>query len=203
MAEEFYDFEKALARLGLEAEELKRLVSEGEIRAFRDGDRMRLRAEDVEGLRRGIEEGAFLEDDAEDVTEELVFEEDASFDDIGMATAQISEDETLLEETLLDDEMDELELPDEAPAPRRAAAAPVAPKRRSRSDKIKQEDEKESPVFTAISVVACLLALIGIASAIFGAGASEGVTGFWYDNLGSTFAGDDGHVRSLPSDYGK
>ena len=45
---EFYSFDEALKELRLKEEELKRLVSEGEIRAFREGDTMKLRKADVE-----------------------------------------------------------------------------------------------------------------------------------------------------------
>ena len=53
MSDEFYNFERALDELKLKEEELKRLVSEGEIRAFREGDTMRLRRADVEVAGRG------------------------------------------------------------------------------------------------------------------------------------------------------
>ena len=49
--DQFLSFEDALDQLRLQEEELKRLVSEGEIRAFREGDTMKLRAQDVETLR--------------------------------------------------------------------------------------------------------------------------------------------------------
>jgi len=49
--EQFYSFEEALRELRLKEEELKRLVSEGEIRAFRDKNTMRFKAEDVARLR--------------------------------------------------------------------------------------------------------------------------------------------------------
>ena len=39
-SEDFLSFEKALRELQLRSEELKKLVSEGEIRAYRDGDSM-------------------------------------------------------------------------------------------------------------------------------------------------------------------
>ena len=46
---DFFSFDKALDKLSsLEEEDLKRLISAGEIRAFRDGSKMRLRAEDVD-----------------------------------------------------------------------------------------------------------------------------------------------------------
>ena len=102
MAEEFYSFEKALEELRLKDAELKRLVSENVIRAFRDGDRMKLRREDVEKLKSELTEPSG--------TEELVFEEDAA-EDPGMATVPLSEAETLVD----------------APAPKPAAAPPARP----------------------------------------------------------------------------
>ena len=44
---DFLSFENALSELSLEEDDLKRLISAGEIRAFREGSKMRLRAEDV------------------------------------------------------------------------------------------------------------------------------------------------------------
>ncbi|MBI4613026.1 MAG: helix-turn-helix domain-containing protein [Planctomycetes bacterium] len=51
MAQEYYSFEKVLDVLQLEEDELKRLVSEGEIRAFRDEDRMKFKRSDIESMR--------------------------------------------------------------------------------------------------------------------------------------------------------
>ena len=48
--DDFVSFEKALRDLNLQSEELKKLVSEGEIRAFRDGQSMKFRKEDVNAL---------------------------------------------------------------------------------------------------------------------------------------------------------
>ena len=48
---EYYSFEEVLKDLKLEENELKRLVSAGEIRAFRDKNTMRFKAEDVARLR--------------------------------------------------------------------------------------------------------------------------------------------------------
>ena len=55
--DQFLSFEDALDKLRLQEEELKRLVSEGEIRAFREGDTMRLRRTDVESLRAELSGG--------------------------------------------------------------------------------------------------------------------------------------------------
>ena len=201
--QDFYDFDEALDRLGLEAEELKRLVSEGEIRAFRDGDSMRLRAEDVEGLRRGIDEGAFLEDDAEDMTEELVFEDGLGDDDLGMATTQLSEEETLLEEEVdladvgefegMEDLDDDLELPDEGLSASASGGTRIQ-RTRSRTDQLKEQEEaKQAPLFIAISVLTALIALIfGLSSAIDASAGSKGpVSKWWAENIGKAFAGSD------------
>lgn len=91
MPEEFYSFERALRELQVREEELKRLVSAGEIRAFRDGDTMKLRREDVEKMRkRAARQGEVV-----DLGEEVPV---ASEEEPGMATAQISEEDTLLAE---------------------------------------------------------------------------------------------------------
>jgi len=89
VADDFYSFDEALDELKLKEEELKRLVSEGEIRAFRKGDTMKLRRADVENLRAELDV---------DVVEELVFEDDSDLDgDTGMATQELDV------ETLVDD----------------------------------------------------------------------------------------------------
>ena len=89
--EDFLSFEKALRELKMRSEELKKLVSEGEIRAYRDGDSMKFRREDIASL------GAKADGDSNlamgDVLE----------DDTGMVTEQISEEDTLLAE---DDEVE-------------------------------------------------------------------------------------------------
>src|SRR5262245_19718314 len=121
---EFLSFEEALRELRLKEEELKRLVSEGEIRAFRDGETMKLRKKDVESLRTELSGGEV--GDLGQPSEELVFEDDTDLD-AGMATEEISEADTLLEEQV--EEVAEVELErEERPVvkSRRAAAAPVA-----------------------------------------------------------------------------
>ncbi|HET6202865.1 MAG TPA: hypothetical protein VFI25_08700 [Planctomycetota bacterium] len=124
MAEEFYSFERALRELQMREEELKRLVSAGEIRAFRDGDQMKLRREDIERMR-ARKGGA---GDIVDLGEEIPV---VSEEEPGMATAQISEADTLLEEEAPVAEAIELPveeaLPAAAPAPARARTRAPAP----------------------------------------------------------------------------
>jgi hypothetical protein len=108
VAEEFYNFDEALNPLNLTVEELKRLVSEGEIRAFREGDTMKLRRNDVESLKSELMGGDVV--DLGDPDEELVFEDDLELDETGMATEEISEMDTLLEDDVED--VGEVELED-------------------------------------------------------------------------------------------
>jgi excisionase family DNA binding protein len=82
--EETFSFQEALNELHLEEEELKKLVSEGEIRAFREGEDMRLRREDVETLR-------------SELGGDIAFEDD-DFADAGMATEEISAADTLIDD---------------------------------------------------------------------------------------------------------
>ena len=106
---DFFSFEEALDNLRLKEEELKRLVSEGEIRAFREGDTMKLRRTDVEHLKSELMGGEVVE--LGDSGGDLVFEDD--FEDPGMATEELSAADTLLDEDLgLLDEIEE-ELPAE------------------------------------------------------------------------------------------
>ena len=107
---EFFSFDNALDKLELAEDDLKRLISAGEIRAFRDGSKMRLRTEDVNrvasdlGLAGEVDEataGEVLE------VEEVVISEDDNAD-AGMVTTQLSE-----EDTLLDDDLEVVEVAEE------------------------------------------------------------------------------------------
>ena len=124
MAEkEFLSFDEALRELRLKEEELKRLVSEGEIRAFRDGETMKLRKTDVENLRAELQGGEVV--DLGVPSEELVFEDDTDLD-AGMATEEISEADTILEEEgpeIGEVELDELEEEDDEELVAAGAAA--------------------------------------------------------------------------------
>lgn len=92
--DQFFSFDEALDELRLQEEELKRLVSEGEIRAFREGETMKLRRQDVEALRSELSGGEVV--DLGDVSDDLVFE-----DDPGMITEDLSDSTA---DTLLDDD---------------------------------------------------------------------------------------------------
>ena len=121
--EEFYSFEEALKELRLKEEELKRLVSEGEIRAFREGDTMRLRQSDVQALRKELTGSEVV--DLGEVSEELVFEDDV-IDEAGMATEEISDVDTLIEEDVEDVGELELAVEEEVEAEVEVEEAPAA-----------------------------------------------------------------------------
>ena len=94
---EFSSFEDALKKLELEEEDLKRLISAGEIRAFREGSNMRLRVEDVSKVAEQLGIGGSIGEDSGEVLDfdDLVLDE---LDDAGMATTQLSEEDTLLDD---------------------------------------------------------------------------------------------------------
>jgi len=135
--DDFVSFEKALRDLNMQSEELKKLVSEGEIRAFRDGQSMKFKREDVAGLVGGEDQ------------EELVFA-DALEDDTGMVTEELTDEETLLAE-------DDLE--DEAPvAARRAAAASGGRRARIEAD----APDQEPGWVTATAILGAVVLIYGL-----------------------------------------
>ncbi|MCH2100632.1 MAG: hypothetical protein MK209_01720 [Planctomycetes bacterium] len=155
---DFFSFDKALDKLSLDEEDLKRLISAGEIRAFRDGSKMRLRAEDVDRVASDL--GAVGESDAGEVLEV----EEVGFDgDDGMVTTQLSEEDTLLDDGF---DLEEVKMDDEptsaAPAARSSrgsragggravAAAPAA------------EAEQESTGLLVVSILTAALMVYGVA----------------------------------------
>ncbi len=87
MSQDYISFEDALKELNLRSAELKKLMSEGQIRGIRDGESIKFRKEEVEKL---------AKTKGEEVSEELLFVDEEGLDE-GMATAEISEEDTLLE----------------------------------------------------------------------------------------------------------
>ncbi len=135
--EDFVSFEKALRDLKLQSEQLKKMVSQGDIRAFRVGDSMQFRIEDVRALQ--------TKDDGED---ELVFA-DALEDDTGMVTEELSEEDTLL----VEDDMEEEE--DAAPSQR------VATRSRRETLAAGKVEVGENPIWTACAVIGFVVMLWG------------------------------------------
>jgi excisionase family DNA binding protein len=182
VSDEFFSFDEALDELRLKEEELKRLVSEGEIRAFRKGDTMKLRRSDVEALRTELSTGGEVVDLGES-TEELVFEDDAD-DDAGMATQEIADVDTIIEEDIED--VGEIDLDDEP-----IAAAPV--RRTGALAAAREEEEVESmgmrfamilsAVVLALAVPVCLAVTTGNADDL--AKSIAGIFGQSFEEPGS------------------
>ena len=109
---EFFTFDEVLNKLDIDETKLKRLVSEGEIRAFREGDEMKFRRSDVENLdvvgahseeETGVIDLSAGSDSSETLTDDLIFDEGDDLDlsaDAGMATAEISSQDTLVDEEI-------------------------------------------------------------------------------------------------------
>ncbi len=135
--DDFVSFENALRDLKLQSEQLKKMVSQGDIRAFRVGDSMQFRAEDVEALRT-VADG---EDD-------LVFA-DALEDDTGMVTEELSEEDTLLVEDDIEEEIEE--------APRRA----VASRSRREAMATTATEAGEHSIWTAVAIMGFIALLWG------------------------------------------
>lgn len=155
---DFYSFDKALDKLSLDEEDLKRLISAGEIRAFRDGSKMRLRAEDVSRVAQDL--GAVDEADAGEVLEV----EEVGFDgDDGMVTTQLSEEDTLLDDGF---ELEEVEMEEEAPAAASARSSSRSSRGAGRGQAAaapEAEAAQESTGMLALSVVTAALLVYGVA----------------------------------------
>lgn len=159
--EDFVSFDKALRQLKMESTELKKLVSEGEIRAFRDGTSMKFKREDLDNLIPDLE-----------MDDELDFSETLE-DDTGMVTEEISEEDTLLvdDEDLLDDE----------PAAAKKSRSGAVSSSRNRLRAAEEESTEEPTWVTAVAILTCVVMLWGfmITYAISVDGTPSGVTGFW------------------------
>jgi len=91
MSEGFVSYEDATLQLGLSDNELDGLVAQGQLRAFRDGDEVRFKEEDIAAMRRSRE------------TEPTIVMSDSHADDLSspMEEAPIDLDSLSTEETVL------------------------------------------------------------------------------------------------------
>lgn len=110
---EFYTFDEVLRQLNIDENRLKRLVSEGEIRAFREGDQMKFKKGEIDNLagRGGRPQDTSLseislEDEpaprpkkkgGETLTDDLLSEPDLT-KRAGMKTAEISSQDTFIDQ---------------------------------------------------------------------------------------------------------
>ena len=179
---EFASFDDALKKLELEEDDLKRLISAGEIRAFREGSQMRLRVEDVSRVADELGVGgAVSEDDAGEVleVEELMLEDDG--DDEGMVTTQLSE-----EDTLLDDDLEVVEVEEEEEAPRAAAGRSTG----GRSRRAAAEPETAGAEGTGMLAVMVLTTLLLIFAVPFAMGMLSATSSGMTSSVVDMFSGE-------------
>jgi excisionase family DNA binding protein len=180
--QDFFSFEEALNQLNLKEEELKRLVSEGEIRAFRDGDTMKLRRADVENLKKELTGGEVV--DLGGGGEDLVFEDDLEVEETGMATEEISDMDTLLEEGVED--VGEVELSEEAEVAEleeEEAPAAMTPVRRGTAQ---AETVSEGMLVRCAAIATSFLLLLAIPVIV---GLCTGVPSSLAESLAGMFGG--------------
>jgi len=176
VADDFLTFNEALDALRMREEDLKRLISEGELRAFRKGDSVQLRRSDVDRLSEESS-GDTIED------EEIVFAGDEDFvledldeEEVGMTTTPISEADTLLDDEAIDDLGEEVDLAEEeAPAAEALSdegggAGGGVQRSRKRSDSIRgkvggEEAVGEATWERALVLVTAVVLLLGFAVA--------------------------------------
>ena len=121
---EFYTFDEVVRQLKIDQNKLKRLVSEGEISAFREGDVMKFKKSEIDKLaQKGTgsetsetvlseitleDEAPAFEESGETLTDDLVFEsseDEVEISDSGMATEEISSQDTFIEEKPMEEEI--------------------------------------------------------------------------------------------------
>lgn len=157
--DEFYSFQEALDQLRLKDEELKRLVSEGEIRAFREGETMKLRRADVEALRTELSGGEVV--DLGEVRDEIVFEDDADLvDETGMATEEISNVETIIEDDVPD--VGEIEIEEPVVEEEVLETAAAAGGGRALATQIEDESGYESGGLRFVMALTSLLLVLAV-----------------------------------------
>lgn len=126
--QEFVNFENALRELKLSEDQLKRLVSEGEIRAIRgENNTMKFRKEEIERLKQDTGKTIqYTEESSDTLTDDLLFDEadDLDVDEEGMATAQISSEDTFVGD---DTGMTTAPLTSSTPAPKRSPSRASTP----------------------------------------------------------------------------
>jgi len=163
------DFDKVLNELEMEEEELKKLVSAGEIKAFREADKMRFKREDIEKLRKKSDGPDVIElldsDDGiepdSDLTEELTFDEDFGTDNSGKEFVEEELSEMADEEEVLElGGMDDGDVSDTSFTTREKQRI----RGRSKIAAMSEEEEEDTPSWTvavmAFSTVVCILGFL-------------------------------------------
>lgn len=173
--QDFVNFDAAMQELKLSEDQLKRLVSEGEIRAIRgENNTMKFRKEEIERLKQDTGKTIqYTEESSDTLTDDLLFDEadDLDVDEEGMATAQISS-----EDTFVGDDTGMTTAPlDDVPPPPRAAATRSTPgsgrgstqtvrRTTGRSTRMRQSAAEQQQTGIGMGVTAMLLVTFLVAA---------------------------------------
>jgi len=174
---DYYSFDEVLSDLRMEEEELKRLVSAGEIRAFREKDTMRFKAADIERLK-STDSGDDLELDLGD---DLELAELSSDDDLDLDLSEDGEGLVLVDD-LGEKPALEVEEVDLAAASSRGSSTPSRSVPRSQAKAAAEEEGTEGAGMLFL-LAAGFIILIFANFAAVGAvdGTSNSLTGFIAD----------------------
>jgi excisionase family DNA binding protein len=206
---EFYSFDEVLRQLSIDENRLKRLVSEGEIRAFREGDQMKFKRSEIDTLAgRSGRSGQTsetslteisLEDDSSPTVNVAKGKGDTLKDDLldepdlsqrgGMRTAEISSQDTFIDQGgdvgMSTEPIDFTEEQGEAEEVKDIGAEKKKPAGRKAPQRVVIEDEVSSPVWSAILGLTFALGVCGVLVALSASrGYSNGITNWFSKQFG-------------------
>jgi hypothetical protein len=180
---DYYSFDEVLSDLRMEEEELKRLVSAGEIRAFREKDTMRFKAADIERLK-----STSTDDDLElDLGDELDLADLDSGDQLELDLSEDTEGLELVDDLDDLDDLDEksgleVEVVDLAAGSSRGSSAPSRSVPRGQAKAAAEEEVTEGAgilFLLALGFVILIFANFAAVGAVDGT--SNALTGFIAD----------------------
>jgi hypothetical protein len=189
VSDEYLSFERVMRELKIQEDELKKLVSAGELRAFRDADQMKFKQEDVEEFLTTKDEGGgdvidLLDSDqdleakaepksaGDELTEELVFDDVELGEAVGMKTEPLSDDDLFEEEELPAAEPTDAELvigedeEEELLGEGEDDEGLPAPIKRTKAAAAYQEEQAENPALLGVMVITAIVLLLGVLVAI-------------------------------------
>ena len=209
---EFYTFDEVLRQLSIDENRLKRLVSEGEIRAFREGDQMRFKRTEIDSLAGRVGRGGqtsdtslteiSLEDESQPTVNVGAGPADTLSDDLlvddevgGMRTAEISSQDTYIDQgdigmstepiDFTDDDAgeDAEEIEDIGASRVRRGGAAEQPARRRPTVAV---EEATTPIWVTLLLAVTLI--VSVCGALVADSVSKGrtndVSGWFAENLG-------------------
>lgn len=210
---EFYSFDEVLRQLSIDENRLKRLVSEGEIRAFREGDQMKFKRTEIDSLAGKSGKGGgtsetslteiSLEDDssptvnvgkgkgkAETLKDDLLDEPDLSQRG-GMRTAEISSQDTFIDQAGdVGMSTEPIDFTEDAGKAEEVEDIGAETKKKAAASRpapkrVVIEEEVRSPLWSAVLGLTFAIGVCGALVAISASrGYSNGITKFFSEKFG-------------------